>query len=64
MNRFHRLTYLCSHQSYPGAYDMYIPDAERRSRIFFLQDCRNKWAHADVCSFEEVYEIILKDVKS
>lgn len=52
------LFYLNTHRDSLGQYKLYIPDATDRARIDFLHTCRNLLAHINICSPEQVCELL------
>ena len=52
------LTYMMTLRDNRGEYLLYLPDQAERDRIQFLHECRNRLAHAETCSPEQVLGLL------
>lgn len=52
------LVFMLGRRMPDGRYNLYLPDPQARDEICFLAQCRNRLAHADICSPEETARIL------
>jgi hypothetical protein len=52
------LCYLMTQRKKENLYSLYIPDETDRNRIRFLHECRNRLAHAESCTLEQVTTLL------
>ena len=52
------LCYMMKQRTDDGFYVVYIPDEEERNWISFLHECRNRLAHADCCTPEQINRLL------
>ena len=54
------MCYLMARRRSDYLYSLYIPDESDRERIHFLHECRNRLAHAETCTVEQVSALLEK----
>jgi hypothetical protein len=52
------LCYLMTRRKEDALYSLYIPDETSRDRIRFLHECRNKLAHVECCTPQQVAKLL------